>query len=31
VQLYHRLLRKYVLAQLGDVALNKITTVLVRE
>ena len=31
VQLYHRLLRKYVLAQLGDMALNKITTVLVRE
>lgn len=30
-QLYDRLLRKYVVGQLGDVPLNKVTTALVRE
>ncbi|MGH3832275.1 MAG: tyrosine-type recombinase/integrase [Pseudonocardiaceae bacterium] len=31
VQLYRRLLRKYVVAQFGEMSLNKITTELVRE
>ncbi|MGH3915090.1 MAG: tyrosine-type recombinase/integrase, partial [Pseudonocardiaceae bacterium] len=31
VQLYHRLSKNYLLAHLGDVPLNKITTALVRE
>jgi integrase len=31
VQLYRRLLRKYVITQLGEMPLNKITTALVRE